>query len=153
MKHPALKCVLHPFDSELSLPYDMSKEHGEGLYRAILDVLLHHYLEYEKHDLFRQGFKTGEHISFHKPYMSRTALWVESGAARFATTWQFDWAVNTLVFDAVAGVVDQPTNSSPVPTDFRDADIGDLYLKTPLLCTVYTHAVVVRCLSRQHGEK
>src|SRR5579864_5447866 len=106
--------------------------HSEKLLSAIVAVVTAHYRKYQKHDLYRRRWeekrgkswhqRNGDAIDgdirpaytgYHQPFISRTALWVESGAAMFARPFDFDLAVDSLIQKKVLAVVDrEPLNPS-----------------------------------------
>lgn len=128
---------------------------SEQIRNAIISVLTSHYRQYRKHDACRRRWEreTGKSwhkrecnselykdivvCDFHQPFVSRTVLWVESGAAMFGSPVEFDWALDELIREQIVARLDfYPhivTGGVYAYTDFQNVSVGDIYLNVPLL--------------------
>lgn len=138
-------------EQQLEMSAIITQERLAMLRSSVLSIIKNRHDLYLAHDLFRKNllkdmgysYEAGTNIEFHKPFLSPIQLWIESNAAHFVGNWVFEFTslLWHLESDKIICRVTQPTHSLDSPNDFREADLGDVFLNVPLLVRVYKKSV------------
>lgn len=127
------------------LPRQIGRERLE-VRRAILAVLIKARQAYDRHEACRRKYEaaTGinwfdlrkdgapkvddvvpDYVGFAPPFIGKVELYVESGAARHGSAWDFHFANGDLISEGAICLVPQRLLGRGI-NDFQDAELGDV---------------------------
>ena len=136
---------------------NFSIETREDISRLILETLSERHDLYLAHCLCREmnpkpAYDVDRYIYFHAPFLGPVQLFVASGAAHLGVHPQdFEYAIRVLLTaNRIARVEQKTLGSHHYPNDFRDAQIGDLFLHKPRLLQAYLRSVEINQI--EEGE-